>query len=614
MSRSLMNRIGITLLVFGVVYGCSTTVVEHVDDEISGGSKTFTSVEGDFTEAPQSPGGTGVVITEESEPIGEETRSFFTAFQIDPEAEDTSGPKFILAEDVDRDGDLDLISGWNQSQPVQLHLQYRDVSDSVAFRTITIAGTGPIALIAGIDVGYINDDEWLDIVVLSKATGAVGLCPPPTPGEPPTEISNLEGEIIVYFSPGREDLIPDGDRWTQMILVNPLVQDPWVHNQFPGNQELDYDELQTKPEWGGFTDLLVANVDGVEGDDIIVALNPGECEELGQLPPTNTVDLWTNPGPGLAEDYLEWGVLDPTGDSPNRRVPLTICGDAPQVKDLEMMDVDHDGDWDVIVTYTNSITNNIRWLRNPLVPHSDADPGGYDAVVEGANDTWRYWALNWEERPVGQVDSGADVIKLGDIDNDGYNDVVVRSTYGQLIQWFRQPNALVIEPEFPPNDTVPDRTNFPWPVFTLTEFENEEPEALAIGDLTGDGLVEIVAAAEGAVFWYDGTVGDSVFDPWAPNKIIQDGEADSTDLGSTGTTADPTGSGTPGSGVGVTAVDVSSHINALLIIDLDNDGRNDIVGTLDRRTGAGMSDDRLVWYRNVKTDDDDLEEEATTED
>ena len=55
-----------------------------------------------------------------------------------------------------------------------------------------------------------------------------------------------------------------------------------------------------------------------------------------------------------------------------------------------------------------------------------------------------------------------------------------------------------------------------------------------------------------------------------------------------------------GAGVGVTAVDSSTHVNSLLVVDLDGDGKDDIIGTLDRRSGSGLSDDRLVWYRNTK--------------
>jgi hypothetical protein len=213
---------------------------------------------------------------------------------------------------------------------------------------------------------------------------------------------------------------------------------------------------------------------------------------------------------------------------------------------------------------------------------------------------WRFFASNWELRPVGQVDTAANVLTTGDVDTDGFDDVVVRSTIGQIVQWFRRPSSLTLPPEFPPNDPLPDRFNFPWPVFTLTEFSGQEPEAISLGDVTGDGQVELMVAVGGGVFWYDATAGQSVYDPWFSNTIIQDNPPDSTDPNAAPPPTDPVPGGT---GVGVNAVDSSTHINALLVVDLDGDGKNDIIGTLDRRSGSGLSDDRLVWYRNTKTDE-----------
>ncbi len=602
MVPTVWKRRALAASIVGIVVGCNS-VLQHITDELDGtDGNGFARVDSAFSDAPVSPGGTGGVVEDNPELIGEETRSFFKAFQIDPEAEDTAGPKFVVAADIDQDGLLDLVSGWNQSQPVQLHLQRRDADDNISFRTISLGGTTPIAIIAGVEVGQINDDGWLDVVVLSKASGFITLCP-----APPGVISRLEGEIIVLFSPGSADLIPDGDRWTEMILVNPLVQDPWIHNQFPGIETQDFEDIKTKPEWDGFTALVVAEIDGRPGDDIIVALNPGECEGLGQKPPTNTVDLWVNPGTGLAEQFDLWGT--PLPGDPARRVPVSIMLDAPQVKDIAVMDVDSDGDLDVVACFSNSISRNVRWARNPLVP-GPGTAGGFNAVVAGVSDGWRFISSAWERRAIGQVDTGADVIALGDIDGDGFDDVLVRSTEGQIVQWFRRPNPLVVQPEFPPNDAVPDRFNFTWPVFTLTEFTGQEPEAIAIGDVNGDGQMEIIGAAEGAVLWYDGTLGNSVYDPWAPNTIIQDSppaDADATTAPAAAPSAGVAGGDTPGSqpppgsGVGVATFDTSTHVNTLLVVDLDADGRNDIIGTLDRRVGAGLSDDRLVWYRNVRT-------------
>jgi len=633
----------------------------------------FDTVDSDFSDAPISPGGTGGVIGDNGEQVGEQTRSFFTAYQIDPESEDTAGPKFVIAADIDQDGLLDLVSAWNQSQPVQLHLQGRDEDDNIFFRTVNLGGTTPIGIIAGLEVGQINEDGWLDIVVLSKATGFAAFCPT----SPPTQVSLLDGEIVILFSPGDPALIPDGDQWrfmnpiddpnSESSLVNPLVsiiiptQPPtriqW-HKHFPGIEDEEFDVIKTKPEFGGFTSLLVADFNQDGFDDIVVALNPAECEELGQLPPLNTVDLWLNPGAGLAETSAAWGVPFAAYD---RGVPVTIMSDVPQVKDLAALDVDEDGDLDIVATYTNSISQNIRWARNPFVPHQPGGPSGTAEVVAGFGDggdqcaggafegnacpngdldcaavpdgsctngicvggvdsgdscdddgqclgadagacldtSWRFLAAGWQERPVGQLDTNADAFAVGDLDGDGFDDIVVRSTLGQLVQWFRKPSPIAVSPEFPPNDPVPDRFNFPWPVYTLTEFVDQEAAAISVGDLTGDGRNEVIAAADGAVLWFDRTSATTVFDPWSPNTVIQDSPDEDTDLGSGG--VPPV---TPGSGVGVGAVDTSTYINTLLVVDLDGDGKNDIVGTLDRRSGTGLSDDRLVWYRNTRSDEE----------
>src|SRR6185503_1074573 len=124
--------------------------------------------------------------------------------------------------------------------------------------------------------------------------------------------------------------------------------------------------------------------------------------------------------------------------------------------------------------------------------------------------SWRFFSNSWEIRPVGQIDSDADVLAIADVDSDGFMDIAVRSTNGRIVQWFRRPSQLVVPPEFPPSDPLPSRTDFPWPVFTLTEFENQDLEAIAFGDVTGDGQPELLAAVGGGVYWFDSTVNGSV--------------------------------------------------------------------------------------------------------
>lgn len=559
MSARLVRYSAITTVAIGVVLGCQQRVSNSDGEptpEPAGDTIGLLQPDNIFTDAPISPGGTGGVVDDEVEAPGEETQSFFTAFQIDPAAEDTAGPKFVISADIDQDGLLDLVSAWNESQPVQLHLQRRDAAGNISFRSINLGGTTPIALMADIRTGFINDDEWLDIVVLVKSTGLATICPPPPEEE---VIGIMDGIIVVLFHPGNAAAVEDGDRWTMMTINDA--------NRLPGVDSVGFADAAAKPEKAGYTSLDVGEVDGQPGDDIIVGFNVAECKTLftddgvPQKPPRNVIDLYPNPGGALSEHGDAW-------------VHTQIESNLPQVNTVRLLDVDDDGDLDIVSTWTELASGNVVWHQNPFFPHVPGGPSGTPAVLAGQG------ADGWRERVIGNIFTGADKLTIGDVDGDGFQDVIVRSTGGEVVQWFRRPTEVPIEPIFPPPDPTPDRDNFTWPVFTLAQFIDQEPEAVGIGDLTGDGQVEVVIAAEGSVLWYDGTSEATVFDEWVANTVIREDPEE----------VDPT-----------TEEDTSTIVNTLHVVDLDGDGRNDIIGTLDRRKGSGLNEDRLVWYRNVRT-------------
>jgi hypothetical protein len=491
--------------------------------------------------------------------VEESTRSFFRTIQIDPAEERTAGPKFIDSGDINNDGLIDILSGWNQSQPIQIHLQERDENGRVSFETINIAGTFPVTTLGGLRLGDFNGDGWLDIAMAIKNTGVIQFCNDPAPAcADPMVFDADEGLVGILINPGNAEVLRTADTWIEVTF--PLTR-------LSGRRDIPVDEEENMPENNSYTDLEVADFDGINGPDIIVAFNPAECECNGERPPNNRVMLLPNPGPDLITDGMNW-----------QAIWLEV--DAPAIKDLEVSDVDSDGDPDIVVTYPIAITQNVRWLRNPLVPHTVGGPSGPAEVVRGQ--------VAWETRPIGQVDPGADVVELGDVDLDGFDDVVVRSTIGGIVQWFRRPNGPIpigtIDQVGPPNP-VPARIDIPWAVFTLTEMGDRVPEGMAVGDLTGRGQNEVAIGVEGAVVFFDSSTADNAYDLWTEIPIVIDTPPDD-----------------PNSPAGT--IDTSTNINELVILDLNNDGFNDIIATFDRRQGAGVSDDVLLWFRNTLTKED----------
>ncbi|MCH7813679.1 MAG: VCBS repeat-containing protein [Planctomycetes bacterium] len=722
-----------------------TDTTTTLNSSVVDGGGFFTELDGDILEVRPEE----IELDEE----GEATASNFRAVQVDPVSEDTAGPKFIKPYDIDNDGLVDLVSAWNESQPVQIHLQRRDLDGGIRFITVNLGGTGPISLIAGVEMADFDRDGWLDVAILVKATGGPGICPKPGQ-DPPFELLDDEGEIQILFNPGNLEQITDGDAWREVRLDR---------SRLGGRREVSLAESRVFPEFNGYTAIAVGEIDGINGPDIVVAYNPITCEFLGDDPPINRILFFPNPGgpnsrdPGTipltatADAGPDQGVRIPDPDAtdpqgaevildgsgsysslysgvgyfweqvagppvglagvstaaPVFTAPITaaamtfrltvsagestdfdyvtvIAGDpgnqppvvtasgeqtlfadvdepaatpvemfafatdpdgdtltflwtqvygepvalngpatasptfippetggelrfrvtvsdgtlfdsaqavvitgswAPLVLDvalarsgdLKIMDIDLDNDNDLVYTWPSQVTQNVTWSRNPTVPHDETSPSGPQAS---------HLAANWEYRPIGHVDTEAEVLAIGDIDLDGFDDIMVRSSEGRVVQWFRHPGAADLEPIFPPSDPLPDRFNFPWQVYTMAEFDFRHPYGIAIGDLTGDGFNETVIAAGGVVYWYDASLVDSPYDPWGESFVIDDTKANRA-------TDDPDDPD---------FLDVGTIIYGLTVVDIDGDGFGDVVGTLDRRTFSGLTDDTLIWFRNTLGD------------
>jgi hypothetical protein len=591
MKSSLRSNLPFVIVLAAIVVGCRTEYLNNggAENPEEGGMTTDPDLDisGYFVEGSHDVEGGGPPPTKtEEEDEGEETQSHFRAIQLDPNQEDTAGAKFIRAVDMNDDGLMDIVSGHTQSQPVQIHLQRRD-GDNISFQTVTIGGTAPIGVIGGIDVADMDEDGAIDVVVLVKHTGELAYC---LDGKSDNEA--FTGVIIILFAPAPGEDITDGDAWEQVALLNSYsVQNSRWGRASSGMRAIDF------PEEGGYTDIAVGDIDGANGPDIVVTSNVAapDCNS-GK----NVVELWLNPGAGARDGThhtLPAGTVD-FPSPPTFWYPVWLASDAPIVRACELMDVDNDGDLDIISAYSDSYSQNVRWHRNPLVE------AGADAITEGVPDDQgvQAWvAGRWEKRPIGTVDGDIGAIVLGDMDNDGYDDVFVRAFQASTAMWFRRPTVdTSVEPTFPPGEgegedhtPLPDRFNFPWQVYAMDVYYPYRPVGLGVGDLTNDGKNDATVSVGGALYWYDSTLAASVFDEWGRDFVLDDTKAN-------GTTDDPTD---------LDFLDDGTIIYTLIVVDLDGDGVNDIVATFDRRVDGGLADDSIIWFRNTLFDEEEAVEE-----
>ncbi len=574
MKPSLYAFVGYTVALTLIIVGCQSM---YDDTAPTPAPEASTTPTGAFPDNSHSIPGGGPPPTAQEDALGEETQSHFRALQVDPEFEDTAGPKFLKIIDMNGDGLLDVVSGHNQSQPVQIHFQ-QQVDDEISFNTVSLGGTFPISVMGGIDVADMDQDGNLDVVVLVKHTGEMAYC---LNGDKNT--SATTGEIIILFAPAPGGDLTDGDAWTQVEIEDSHsgINSRWGR-EAEGGRAIDF------PETGGYTGLSVGDIDGVNGPDIVVTSNvPEDPCNTGW----NVVEIWYNPGANArtgASQNITTNAAPALTMPPTFWYPAWIDIDAPEVKDCELLDIDQDGDLDIIAAYSNAVSQNVRWYQNPTVEQ------GSNVLIQGTfvNNNLALYSTAWTSRPVGTVDGSIGAMTLGDLDNDSFDDVLVRSETANAVLWFRLPtDDTSVEPQFPSNTApVPTRTNFPWQVYVMDFYGSYRPNGIAIGDLTNDGFSDVAIAVGGALYWYDHSTSEStdVFDQWGRDFLLDDTKAQ-------GATDDPSD---------LDYVAEGTIINNLVIADIDGDGVNDIVATFDRMTDGGLHNDAIIWFRNTLFDEE----------
>jgi len=438
----------------------------------------------------------------------------------------------IVIEDLDRDGDVDLVVAAMGINRLQIY-ENRSSASSGVLPVELFANSFPLLPeISDLDAADIDGDGDLDLAIVERDnTVPIGRV---------RWLENLgttsSGELSLS---GREYVLTDTLRSLEQVVVGDVNQD-------------------------GIPDLMASYF-------VNVAVHAALC--LGSGSPT-------------------WACSD----------VISLAGQIVKLDALELVDIDRDGDLDLLSTVSDGLANDTivwfeqdgdptlsaSWIRRdigiggetePTLSAVDLDGDGDLDVVGSRNRWWRQTTGGWTAETIaGDVMSSRMVADL-DLDGDPDLAAVILTAQGVGLAWFENDGtagSFVQHVVRPPDTTAP----------TVSE--------LALIDLDGDGDEDLasgrIEAGQAQSLWYENRLREAA--AWsehpmlpagfAPGRMIgadldRDGRADllATDVGQVITSwlngggqfaLASTSFGTLGLGNG--------ESTAVMTIDLDHRGRS----------------------------------------
>jgi len=418
---------------------------------------------------------------------------------IDPLFESTAGASAVALGDINNDGLVDAVSVSDESQTVQIHLM--NAETGVFNPAINIAGGGPLARMNDVELVDLNADGKLDIVVLVEDSGFA----------PPSGVRKI-GALVLLIQGANPEI---ASTWTQVDFLG----DPREFLEDPDPNDADVivpiHTFRFFNNNASLTDMVIGDFTGDGLPDIVVASNEDP------QPPHTYIYLFPNPGAASVTDPSLW----------SRTI---IESNAPDFGRLDVGDIDLDGDLDVVVSVPTAKTLNLHWLEN------------------------RNNGTVWVQRVISQQQDGAEVLAVGDIDNDGDLDVVACSATARLTQWFRNPGPAALL----------SGAQVPWEVFTIGELGGVPGviDQVRLVDLNGDGVLDAFVTlydsqnALGSIYGFQAQT--DLEDGWEAFQI------------------DATG----------------AHYGRVAFHDFDGNGRLDFLAPLNY---PGLTDDRIAFYTAV---------------
>jgi Tol biopolymer transport system component len=372
------------------------------------------------------------------------------------------GANRIYAEDLDGDGDIDILA----TALYEDDITWFENDGSPSFREHTIRGSFDGATRAY--AADVDGDGRIDVVG-SAANGQLvtwwknnpsGNDPPSDPIEW-TE-HTIDGNFPQAMYVHAAYLNGDDTRMDVLAVRGGSYGDVhWWQNAASGNpapaDPVAWTERSISDDFDGANCVYAADVDGDGYTDVIASRHLAQTITWWENSPSG------NPPPG---DPITW-TEHPIGSSLDN--PSSVYA----------ADVDLDGHTDILAT---TIYNDVLWWEN----HPSGAPAPADPV-------------SWTQHTITDDFYGASSVYAVDMDLDGDTDIVAAASGGGQVAWW----------EAKPSGNVPPGDPFTWTKH-LVHYDDRKPYGVYAADLDNDDDPDIVATVHhgGYVAWWENRTHD----------------------------------------------------------------------------------------------------------
>lgn len=374
--------------------------------------------------------------------------------------------------DFNGDGRVDPVVGYHAGLigTVQILLSY-DGPAEADFTSLTLdGGENQWDALEDVAVGDIDGDGALDLVV-AAADGVVYLHHPDDPNN--THVLSQWGQDrgSLELIEGTTDGLSE-DELTSLIVTalgpdfDPSYYIPLVVEGYTAVEIADFDN-------DGDNDIVAAR-------QLDVTLEPKPNYNLDSISiAAGSLQLLLNPGHIPTGEH--W-----TGLAIGQHERHTVL-DREGASDLCAVDLDDDGDLDLITAAAQDDNVQVAWFENP---------GGSGTIDP---------ALPWTQYRIGSV-RGPTAIDVADVTGDGRVDVVAVSPTQMQMVLFVQPEESAAR-------------GYDWYTTPIVTFETYQPQAVQAVDIDSDGVLElVVSGTQGAVRFFE-AVGLPT-QPWQGDEIV----------------------------------------------------------------------------------------------